>query len=360
MEIVFKGGFFMIRSSISIDSYDLLGQNGSEGIRYTWKHTEKKQLIESAAFINHRKNIEDNICGYTTSVSMGCILRAFGLQCSFCRTGNLLNYRDSLSAYDIAKQNIFMVLSDIYCSKHKKINNMHREFAYMGQGEPGYSYPQIRQAIKITNITLKELGQNVHRHIISTAGVPEMILSLKDDIKNNFYNEKVTLHFSLHAVSNREYLMPIEKKYPCLDVIECMQDFVDICGEKPCIGILLFDDFQPNGRNFNYTNELKEVKEILSYINPKKFRLSFCEFNDSIDVCKSSKYNYEKAIEILNYAKNSGYEAKLFSSFGKKEQTACGMLAGKTAEFTASNKFISIEQETEQLLKRSIRYLEAL
>ena len=350
----------MRKSGISIDGYELLGQNGNEGIRYTWKLTDKKQLIESAAFINHRKNIEDDICGYTTSVSMGCILRAFGLQCSFCRTGNLLNYRDSLSACDIAKQNVFMVLSDIYCSKHEKINNMYREFAYMGQGEPGYSYPQIRQAINITNIVLKELDQRVHRHIISTAGIPEMILSLKDDIKNNFFNEKVTLHFSLHAVSNRDQLMPIEKKYPCLDVIECMQDFVDICGEKPCIGILLFNDFQPNGRNFNYTTELNEIKKILSHINPRKFRLSFCEFNDSVDVCKSSKYNYEKAIEILDYAKDSGYEAKLFSSFGKREQTACGMLAGKSAKFTDNKKFISIEQETEHLIKKSIKYLEGL
>lgn len=349
----------MLNSNISINSYDLLGINGSEGIRYAWTCKGKNQLLESAAFINHTKHIKDNICGYTTSVSMGCVLRSLGLPCKFCRTGNLLPFSDILSAFDIAKQNIFMVLSDIYCNDNPQINNSYREFAYMGQGEPGYSYPQIRQAIKITNLVMSELGQKVHRHIISTAGVPEMIASLKDDIKNNYYNERVTLHFSLHAVNNRMDIMPIEKKYPFLDVIRCMEDFVDICGEKPCIGIILFNHFQPSyGKRIDYTNDLNEIKKILSYINPRKFRLSFCEFNNSIDVCKSKEYDYHLAFDILNYAKDLGYEAKLFSSFGKEEKAACGMLGGKNAEFAASSKLINLEAKTEELIIKSMKYME--
>lgn len=346
----------MLNSNISINGYDILGKDGLEGIRYAWKYKKKKQLLESAAFFNHSKNSEDNISGYTTSVSLGCILRAFDLQCRFCRTGNLLQFSDVLSAFDIAKQNIFMVISDIYCSDSNN-KNRSREFAYMGQGEPGYSYPQIRQAIRITNWVLKELGQKVHRHIISTVGIPEMIFALKDDIKNNFFNERITLHFSLHAVSNRERLMPIEKKYPFLNVLKCMEDFVDICGEKPCVGIILFNKFQHHYGNDNcYTNDLIEIKKILSYINPKKFRLSFCEFNGSNDICNSKEYEYKQAIEILNYARNSGYEAKLFSSFGKKENAACGLLGGKNAELVASNTLLNIEKEAESLIKESFSF----
>ena len=99
---VIRGGK-MLKSSITISGYELLGENGIDGIRYAWKGKDNKQLLESAAFPNHRRNIIDNVCGYTTSVSMGCILKALKMPCSFCRTGNMLMYCNALSSIDIAK-----------------------------------------------------------------------------------------------------------------------------------------------------------------------------------------------------------------------------------------------------------------
>lgn len=340
----------MLRSRIAIDGYDLLGKNGNDGIRFAWNYEGRKQFLESAAFPQHRKDVCDNICGYTTSVSLGCILRVLGCPCSFCRTGTLLPYVDSLSAYDIAKQNIFMVLADMNCSDHRELWNAPREFAYMGQGEPGYSYPQLREAIKITDYVMTQLKQTVHRHLISTSGVPEMIYALKDDLKNGFYDERVTLHFSLHSVSKREGIMPIENKYPFVQVMDAMRDVVTISGEKPCIGILLFKDYLPRDNGCIYTNELLQIKEILKFIDPQKFRLSFCEFNASSEVGKSGVFDSDIAIAVLEYALNEGYEAKLFSSFGKEKTTACGMLGGKTSEKMAGSKWLEIEKETEKLI----------
>lgn len=340
----------MLRSRILIDGYDLLGEGGSEGIRFAWKYEGKRQLLESAAFPQHRKGVRDNICGYTTSVSLGCILRVLGCPCRFCRTGTLLPYGDSLSAYDIAKQNIFMVLMDMRCSDHRELRSAPREFAYMGQGEPGYSYPQLREAIKITDYVMAQLKQTVHRHLISTSGVPEMIYAWKDDLKSGFYDERVTLHFSLHSVSEREGIMPIENKYPFRQVLDAMDDAAEISGEKPCIGILLFKDYIPGECGRAYTNELLQVKEILKCMDPQKFRLSFCEFNDSSEVGKSGVYDPETAAAVLEYALEKGYEAKLFSSFGKEKTTACGMLGGRTSEKRAGSKWLEIEKETEQLI----------
>lgn len=335
---------------MSIHGYDFLGDEGNDGIRFAWKYDNNKQLLESAAFPQHRKGSQDNICGYTTSVSLGCILRVLGCPCKFCRTGTLLHYVDTLSAFDIAKQNIFMVLADMHCSENGNLHKSPREFAYMGQGEPGYSYPQIREAIKITDYAMEQLGQTVYRHIISTSGIPEMIVAFKDDFKRGYFTSKVTLHFSLHSVYQRKLIMPIEKKYPFPIVLGVMSDIQTLSGEKPCIGIMLFKDYFPYGSNQSISNELSEIKNILQHIDPEKFRLSFCEFNDSTDVGKTDKYSSEAALSVLEYALRKGYEAKLFSSFGKEKSTACGMLGGKTPEKLAGSKWLTLEKEAEKLI----------
>jgi len=344
-----------MKSEIKIQGYDLLGEQGQDGIRFAWSHSDRKQLLESAAFSQHRKGITDNICGYTTSVSMGCLLRPMGLACKFCRTGNLLRFSDLLSPFDIAKQNVFMVLADMHCSDKAEYNKTPREFAYMGQGEPGYSYPQIRQAIELTNIVMKQLNQHVFRHIISTAGVPEMIENYKDDVRNKYFSERVTLHFSLHATKYRSIIMPINEKYGYHDVLDSLRGIHSLTGEKPCVSIMLFKNFVSSEGHRPYSNNLSQVKNILEEIPADVFRLSFCEFNESNDIGKAEQFNSNEAEQILDYAINMGYEAKLFSSFGKHELTACGMLSGKTPDNTTSKKWMNLESDAERLIHEAMK-----
>ena len=88
------------------------------------------------------------------------------------------------------------------------------EFAYMGQGEPGFNYPAVRQSILLTDCAMSKIDQNVSRHIISTCGIYDFIPSLISDISCGCFKNKVTLHFSLHAIdSERDVLMPVNKEY---------------------------------------------------------------------------------------------------------------------------------------------------
>lgn len=245
-------------------------------------------------------------------------MRANHKQCLFCRTGNLLPYGGLLTYRDIAKQNIFMVLTDLYCSEHPELATKKREFAYMGQGEPGYSYSQVRMAIELTNTVMRYLNQKVYRHIFATCGVPKSIFSYKKDIKD-YFTERVTLHFSLHATDNREIIMPIDSIYSFRDSINAMSDIVEISGEKPCVGILLFNHFRPKARNIEYTNSIEVIKNIMDSLDPKRFRLSFCEYNSSDEIGTSMIYPSEEAQRVLNAAIAIGFEAKLFYSFGHEK-----------------------------------------
>ena len=337
--------------SLQLHGYDFLGINGEEGLRFAWKLSELENFIESAAFCSHSKGIEDNVCGYTTSVSGGCILNSLNLACRFCRTGTQLPFGRLLTAEEIAKQNIFMVLSDMYCTDRPGLRNKEREFAYMGQGEPGYSYNQVRDEIMITDKAMDKLGQKVFRHIIASSGITPMIESYINDINMSSFISRTTFHFSLHATEYRNEIMPINTRYSYQSVLKQLEKIQPITGEKPCIGILLFNRFLPVGSRKAYTTDLASIRGILKELNPERVRLSFCEFNDSPDLGEHEQYDINLSRKILLYAQEEGFTAKLFSSFGKKEITACGMLGGKEPCMKPSKKWMELERMAEKIIE---------
>lgn len=202
---------------INLVGYSLIGGRGQDGIRYLWRDN-LGNTTESAAFNNRIKTPlvgEDQTItsAYTSSVSYGCNLQNMNCSCKFCATGKL-PFKGVLTASEIALQNIFMAEYDSKCPSYPSVHNNAREFAFMGQGEPGYCYPQIRKAILLTDYAMDQIGQKVKRYIISSSGIPEFLDLLIDDIKNRVYKNDVTFHFSLHAIDElRDKLMPINKVY---------------------------------------------------------------------------------------------------------------------------------------------------
>lgn len=334
---------------INICGYDLLGTDSETGVRYAWGNARFKNYVESASFINRSKGKHEDISGYTTSVSSGCVLKAMGKSCMFCRTGKLLSFGGYLTYKEIAKQNVFMVLSDMYCPNHPELANKQREFAYMGQGEPGFSYSQVRLAIELTNKIMKKLGQKVYRHVFSTCGVPEAIANYKNDVCH-YFTEKVTMHFSLHATNERNLIMPIDNIYPYKESLDEISEIVDMTREKPCVGLLLFNHFQPKGTSIDYSNSINNIKNILDELDSQKVRLSFCEYNSSEELGNAEIYPEAYFSEIRKEVKERGFEAKFFSSYGKEKQSACGMLGGKTPDNVPSDKWMELNELAEELI----------
>lgn len=348
--------------STIINGYTPLGKSGEDGIRYTWNIGKRFHLVESAAFNKRtiiRTNLEDeNISAYTTSVSAGCVLKTAGMECRFCRTGRLLPFGRFLTSLEIAIQNVFMVLADIECLDHDNIRSNMREFAYMGQGEPGYSYPQVRSAIRLTNYVMSNLGQSVYRHIIATCGIAEMIESLCYDVKSGFFEDtRVTLHFSLHASVNREHIMPIENLYPHHKIIPRLTSFYDNTGEKPCVGILLLKNFKSRNESIQFTHGEDTLSTIASLLSPSYHRVSLCEYNESEDIGTNESVSLEEAETYRSLFVSKGFEAKLFASFGRKENTACGLLGGVEALHTPGEGSNRRYRETVDMVEEAARML---
>ena len=142
-----------------LKGYRLIGGLGRDGIKYVWEK-DPGIIVESLAF-NHRVQQEPttediNTSAYTISTSMGCQLSINGNQCLYCQTGT--NKYKMLTADDIALQCIFMAEYDSDCPSYPTVRTNKREFAFMGQGEPGLNYTHVKRAIQLTDKAMEIIG----------------------------------------------------------------------------------------------------------------------------------------------------------------------------------------------------------
>jgi adenine C2-methylase RlmN of 23S rRNA A2503 and tRNA A37 len=321
----------MDTSRIELIGYSLLGGRGDEGIRYLWKG-KQNTLVESLAFNTRIKAfkvspVDKKISAYTTSVSFGCQLQQMNLACRFCATGNL-KFKGPLTAEEIALQNIFMAAYDSNCPSWPEVRSNSREFAFMGQGEPGYHYTQIRRAIQLTDYAMNKLNQKVHRYIIASCGITDMLDLLETDLRNRTFKNKVSLHFSLHAVGDqRTELMPINKIFPFERFLSKSNTIANITKEKIAIGILLFENFKPRHSDKILIHSTEDyIEEILEKLDPRIHRIDLCDVNMNTTISKQHEVSNEKARKLLNLVRKKGFEGKLFSSFGANKESGCGML----------------------------------
>lgn len=322
-----KGYVEKVETPFTLVGYTLLGGRGIDGIKYHWERGGKK--VESLAFNKRLKESDDpdvtKTSAYTVSVSYGCQLKATDMQCRFCETGRY-GYQGNLHANEIALQNIFMAKYDANCLSFPQVRDNKREFAYMGQGEPGLNYPAVKQSILLTDCALSMIDQSVSRYIISTCGISEFMPSLIEDIRRGCFKNRVTLHFSLHAIDDvRDILMPVNREYDYKDFIKYCEKFREVSDEKIGVGILMFKNYHFSGEGERHTLTPKKLEQILKKLDKDIFRIDLCDVNRT-STGKQSSVSNEEAKKLRDVLDVNGFEGKTFSSFGDNEQSGCGML----------------------------------
>lgn len=347
-----------VANPFMIEGYTLLGSLGCDGIKYYWK--KNNHFVESIAFNKRLRNsaTEDDkvTSAYTISTSLGCQLSATQQQCRFCETGAQKFY-GNLSAEDIALQCIFMAEYDSNCPSYPLVRNNIREFAFMGQGEPGYNYPAIKQAIIMNDYVMERLGQRVSRYIVSTCGVSGFIPALIQDIKSGVFKNKVTVHLSLHDIDEaRSEIMPINESDNYADAIEYCKKLYAVTREKIGVGILMFDKYHSGGVN-DRTLTPERLSQILSVLDNEIFRIDLCSVNKTSVGEQRHQLSNETATTLLKVAQNRGFEVKLFTSFGDNQHSGCGMLSSCADDIEeAGNKTILHFNSSVTLLKEAKEY----
>lgn len=202
------------------------------------------QVVESVMMrFDDRGN--DDLPSYTACVSsqVGC-----AVACSFCATGTL-GFKRNLSASEIIEQVLFI---------QNETNNRVDNIVYMGQGEPLNNYDELVSSVQ----KMRELVGIGARHItVSTSGVvPKMDQLAAEGIQ-------LTLALSLHDPedSDRDYLVPINQKWPVKEVLRSLKNYVDKTKRRVTIEYVLLRGTNDSPKKAKLLGEL--VKDIHCNIN---------------------------------------------------------------------------------------------
>ena len=355
-----------------LDGHCLISPLGKDGIKYYWRKGEEhvesltfNQRVSEEAKDKDQANIDRNTSSYTISTSISCMLSAWQKQCRFCATGSR-SFKGFLTAEEIALQCIFMALYDSVCPGYPEVRYHAREFSFMGQGEPGFNYSSIREAIKLTDYAMEKINQEVYRYVISTCGVYDFMPSLIEDIQKGIFKNKVNIHFSLHAIDKeRSRLMPINEDYDYETFLSYCRELFAVTGEKIGVGILMIKEYVPPKRAgeesinpITLTEDL--LSKILEKLDPKVFRIDLSVLNKTNVTENKKTMDATEAGKLLDKATSMGFEAKLFTSFGASQQSGCGMLNSIQVDAEEDGeKTIDVFNKARRLLYYSVHSLKS-
>ena len=248
--------------------------------------------------------IESVLMKYSDSRNTVCVSSQVGcaLNCSFCATGKI-GFKRNLEVFEIVEQVLFF--ARYLKKKGEKVTNN----VFMGMGEPFLNYENTISAIRILN---DKEGFNLGaRHIsISTAGILEGIKKLAEE------KLQVNLAISLHAPDDdlRSKIMPINKTYPIVDVLEAVDNYIKKTKRKVMFEYLMVKDL--NDSDVHAQRLSKLMKKPLYLVN-------LILYNPTGVFKPSSSARIKKFKEIL---RKKGVQVTQRYRFGQNIKAACGQL----------------------------------
>lgn len=266
-----------------------LKSKNEDTIKYLFKTNDHK-LIESVSMIDSGRH---TLC---ISSQIGC-----SVDCDFCATGKMGIIRN-LNCGEIIQQ-----LISISAERKQKITNI----VFMGMGEPFLNYANVIKACEIIN---DPSGFNLSskRITISTSG----ILPIMKQFILEKHKYKLAISLNASNNSDRDKLIPINKKWPIEDILDTIKDY-KYQKYRP----IMFEYVLINGVNDSIENAI-ELSKLLKKIHCK---INIIPYNETEKNYKRSK-NIEKFVTKLNEIK-SNYRVLIRWSKGQDIDAACGQLA---------------------------------
>jgi 23S rRNA (adenine2503-C2)-methyltransferase len=238
--------------------------------------------------------------GYSICISsqVGC-----NMGCKFCASGLHKKIRN-LSVDEIVLQYV-----EVQKYLNKKSKGRISNVVIMGIGEPFDNYANLKEALNIFN---NHYGIAIgNRHItVSTSGILPYILQFGKDFP------QINLAISLHAPNDslRSQLMPINKKYDIVNLMNTVKKYLKITKQRICFEYILL-------KNINDIDEHAEqlaklIKGLSCYVNLIVYN------NVSENVYHPSK----RFIPFMQILQNHGIITTKRLERGIKINAACGQL----------------------------------
>jgi 23S rRNA (adenine2503-C2)-methyltransferase len=234
------------------------------------------------------------------STQAGC-----AMGCVFCATGQM-GFERHLSTGEIVAQ--VMYFARLLHDQGKVVTNI----VVMGMGEPFHNYDHTMAAIDRLNDP-EGFNFGVRRFTISTVGLIPAI--------QRFTAEKrqVNLAISLHAATDemRASMLPVDKRYPLNDLLECCRDYVAVTGRR-----ITFEWALING-----INDTPEQAHLLA----SKLKGMLCHVNaiplNPTDGYSGKVTTRHRANEFKEILTRSGIPCTIRLKRGIDIEAGCGQLA---------------------------------
>lgn len=275
--IAVTGIYLPLASEVSAD----------KSVKYMFR-TENGKEFETVYIPDYKRN---TVCVSTQS---GC-----RMGCSFCITGRY-GFRGNLTAGEIVNQ----ILAIPQAGKVTHI-------VFMGMGEP---MDNLENVLKACSIITAEWGLAISsRNItVSTVGI---MPGVEQFLQRSDCNLTLSL-YSPFSVERRE-IIPVENKFPVLNIIEMMKNFPLKKRRRLSIAYIMI-------KNLNDTDShLEELKAILK---GSKIRVNLLSYHPG-----NNDKNCSSPAERMQFFKHnliiSGISASIRKSRGADISAACGLLA---------------------------------
>ena len=281
-----------LRQSLYISALKPLKEDTSKnGVRKYLFELEDGNLIESVLIPDADRL---TLC---ISTQAGC-----ALGCKFCLTGRG-GFIRNLETSEIINQ--ICSVKNLQLGK-KKISNL----VLMGMGEPLANYDNTLQALNIITDT-NSLQFSPRKVTLSTAGlVPE--------IKRLGKDAQVNLAVSLNATDDdtRDYLMPINKKYPLKELLKVCREF-----PLPSRKRITFEYVLIKGIN----DSLEDAKRLTQLLKGIRCKINLISFNE-YPSCKFTTPDTDRIHSFQQILIDSNYTSTFRASKGLDILAACGQL----------------------------------
>lgn len=267
------------------------------------KRVKSRDGTEKFLFRLKDANLIESVIIPTETRVTGCISTQVGckFRCSFCASG-MYGFKRDLAIGEILDQVLY-----IKNNSHKRLTHL----VFMGIGEPLDNYENLIKAIRIIN---SGYGFNIgaRRITVSTCGLLPEIEKLSNE------NLQIELSISLHATNDqtRNFLMPINKKYPIKKIIKACHEYVKKTGRQITFEYILIK---------NINSHLQKAEDLVKILKGLNCKVNLIVYNP----IEGSGFKPPNKIEVLyfnDYLKKAGINVTLRRPRGTDIEAACGQL----------------------------------
>ena len=236
------------------------------------------------------------------STQVGC-----RLNCSFCLTASL-GLKRNLTAGEIIGQHIAI---NEELEEKDQITNV----VFMGMGEPLDNYVPVVNALRIMT-SPEAMKVSTRKVTVSTSGLVEKIKAFQEE------NLHINLAISLNASDNatRDWLMPINKKYPIEVLIDCLKKYPLKPQRRHTIEYVLLE-------GINDSDE--DAERLAKWLQGVPCKINLIPFNffDSSEYRPPSE---NRVLDFQNYLMKRNFSAFIRKNRATDILGACGQLATQT------------------------------